>query len=362
MGTIYKRGRIYWIKFYRKGRPFYESAETGDKSEARKLLKQKEGQIAEGRFSGLRIERVKFEELAEDLLHDYRVNGRKTFDRTNRSINHLKKVFGSVRVVEITTDRINAYIAKRQEEEAENSTINRELSALKRMLRLGIQHTPPKVIRLPYISHLKEQNVRTGYFEHEDFLSLRGALPDYLKQVVTLAYYTGMRKGEILGLKWDQVDMKEGKLWLTPQETKNETPRIVYLSGDLYKVLTWTKQQRDLYYPSCPWVCQRNGNQIGEDFRDAWYKACEHIGLPGKILHDFRRTAIRNMVRAGIPEKVTMTISGHKTRSIFDRYNIVNEADLKKAATLLTGYFQEQTVTKVVTIEDHTEKTVGARD
>lgn len=361
MGSIYKRGKTYWIKYYRKGRPFYEGTETEDKSEARKLLKKREGEVAEGRFSGLRVERIRFEELTEDLLNDYRVNGKRSLDRAERSIKHLKSVFAGARIVEVTTDRIKGYIAKRQGKGAENSTINRELSALKRMLRLGIQHTPPKVIRLPYIPHLKEHNIRTGYFEHEDFLALRGALPDYLKPVVTIAYYTGMRKGEILGLKWEQVDLKEGKLWLKPQETKNETPRIVYLPGDLYRVLAWAKQQRNLYHPSCPWVCQRDGKQVGKDFRDAWDKACNRVGLTGKIPHDFRRTAVRNMVRAGIPEKVAMTISGHKTRSIFDRYNIVNEADLKKAATLLTGYFQEQMVTKMVTIEDQTKESVETR-
>src|SRR5689334_7153122 len=100
MGTIYKRASTYWIKYYQNGQPFYESAGTTDKAEARKLLKQREGQVAEGRFSGLRVERIRFEELAEDLLNDYRINAKKTLDRTTRSIKHLQGVFGGMRVIE----------------------------------------------------------------------------------------------------------------------------------------------------------------------------------------------------------------------------------------------------------------------
>ena len=120
-----------------------------------------------------------------------------------------------------------------------------------------------------------------------------------------------------------------------------ETPRVVYAPPDLYRVLLEAKQRHDARCPTCPWVCHRNGNKLLE-IRACWNKACRRVGLEGRLIHDFRRTAVRNMTRAGIPEKVAMAISGHKTRSVFDRYNIVNEADLKAAADRLSGYFSKE--------------------
>lgn len=350
MGSVFKRGNTYWIKYYRNGKPFRESAKTDRETEARKLLKLREGQIAEGKFPGLRVEKVTFEELAQDFINDYQINGKKSLDKAERNVKYLSKFFGGMRAINVTTDQVNKYIAQRKETGYLNSSINRELAALKRMFNMAAKQDPPKVIRVPYIPTLKERNIRTGFFEYEEYITLRANLPEYLRPVTTLAYYTGWRKEEILSLTWDRVDLVREVIWLDPGTTKNDDGKVFILEGELLDALTKQKEIRDIHYPDCPYVFFINGRKI-RDFRKAWYTACKKAGVSGKVLHDFRRTAARDMVRAGIPERVAMTITGHKTRSVFERYNIVSQNDLREAAYKRSEYVKKMTGTNSGTIE-----------
>jgi len=260
-------------------------------------------------------------------------------------------------VPDITSPKIEQYIESRLEEGAANATINRDLSALKRMLNLGARQTPPKVDRVPYIPMLKENNIRKGFFEHAEFVSLRDALPSYLKGFVSFAYKTGWRMSEITGLTWNQVDRDNGIVWLEIGETKNDEGRTVYLDDELQEVFKNQWENRKKSRKLIPYVFPNiDGKGRINDFRKSWSNACKDAKIGKRLFHDFRRSAVRNMVRAGIPERVAMMISGHKTRSVFERYKIVNDADLQLAAEKQATYLKSQMGTVSGTIHDLPKK------
>lgn len=353
MGMIYKRGKVWWIKYYRNGKPFRESTKSAKETDAKRLLKKREGEISEGKFPGIYFDRVLFDELADDFLTDYRINGKKTAKRAEEIVRlHLRPFFGDMKVTSITTSKIKKYIEQRQGEGATNATINRDLAAFKRMFNLGAKSTPPKVARVPYIPMLAENNVRKGFFEHDQFLPLRDALPEYLKGFVTFAYKTGWRRSEIASLTWAQVDREQGVVRLEPGETKNEDGRTYYMDEEIKAVM---KRQFGTRRLGCSYVFHREGMKIMA-FRKSWATACKKSGLGKRYFHDFRRTAVRNMVRAGIPERVAMMISGHKTRSVFERYNIVDSEDLKQASVKMETYIQSRTGTITGTIPPPAQK------
>jgi integrase len=396
MGSIYKRGQVYWIKYYRNGKPFRESTKSKKEADAKRLLKKREGEISSGKLPGIYFDKVRFDELAEDFLSDYRIN-KKNLKRANQSVDHLKNAFEGMRIVDITTTNIRGYIDDRMQwtcteckerfelqdkcpscdsddlkPGAANATINRELSALKRMLNLGAQQTPPKVDRVPYIPMLKENNIRKGFFEHGHFLALRDALPSYLKPFVSFAYKVGWRDSEIAGLTWSQVDREQGIVRLEVGETKNDEGRTIYLDEELKEIFNQNWEVRKKNGKLVPYVFpNKDGNAPIADFRKPWNTACRKAGLgygyrsnnkyvekwqdklsAGPIFHDFRRTAVRNMVRSGIPERVAMMISGHKTRSVFERYNIVSDTDLKLAAQKQESYLESQMGTILGTVHN----------
>jgi integrase len=338
MGIIYKRGNIYWVKYYRNGKPYRESTKSVKEADAKRLLKKREGEISEGKLPGIYFDRITFNELANDFLEDYKLNRRKSMERAEVSVKRLKEHFDGIKVTRIDTGRIKSYINTRLEEGAADATVNLELKALQRMLNLGAKETPPKVNRVPYIPFLKPDNVRQGFFEKDEYLALLKALPSYLRSPVIFAYRTGWRKGEILGLTWDKVDLKEGTVRLNPGETKNDRGRMIYLDDELLKLLKiqWIQRAEGREY-----VFHNQGTRIG-DFRKAWTNACKRAKIEGKLFHDFRRTAVRNMTRSGIQETIAMKVTGHKTRAVFDRYNIVSGEDLKEAAKQQQAYLESE--------------------
>lgn len=367
-GSIYLRGKVYWIKYYKKGnpRPFRESAHTEDYDTAQVQLAKRIAEVSQGKTPNLRLNNVKFDDLSKDFLSDYRINEKRSLQRAEISSNHLTKFFGGMLVVNIGTSKIQDYKESRLNDGAARGTINRELAALKRMLNLGARCTPPKVDRVPHIPMLKESNPRKGFFEHADFIAVRDALPGYLKGLVTFAYKTGWRKEETVGLQWGEVDRERGTVRINPGESKNDEGRIVRLDAELKGVFEAQWAQRKKIEKLCPYVFpNETGTDRIKDFRGSWDAACTTAKIPGKLFHDLRRTAVRNMVRAGIPERVAMMISGHKTRTVFERYNIVSESDLELASARLEAYLNSSPGTKSGTISRMTKrqslKSVGAR-
>ncbi len=260
---------------------------------------------------------------------------------------HLEPFFGITRAATLTSAEIDAY-KRRRRRSVKDSTINREFTILRRAFTLGTEQIPPLVVRVPRIAILPEPPPRKGFFECEGFTALRSELPEPLRPLRTFAYNTGCRKGEILRIQWPQVDLSAREVRLHSDDTKNSGPRILPLFGELYEVIKMLDEKHRTLYPTCKWVFTRDGNNRIRDFRGAWDEASKRAGLwneetgrPTKLFHDLRKTGARNLVRAGVPERVVMEIGGWETRAVFDRYNIVSTRDLHEAAAKLERYLGE---------------------
>jgi integrase len=348
MGRVFKRGSIYWIAYCYRGKEHRESSHSTSEAHALKLLKKRIGETAAGKLIGPIEERVTFEDLADALLTDYAVNRLRSARSVRLSIKHLKARFALDRAVDITTERIKKYVADRQRQDAANASINRELAALKRMFKLAIESG--RLRYAPHIPLLHENNAREGFVDHGIFVSLREHLPQYLKDPVAFLYLSGWRVGEMRALEWRDVDLPGRVVRLRPSVSKNKDGRLLPLSGELLEILERANANRRL---DSPFVFHLNGEPVG-DFKRAWSSACRRAGVGKVLVHDLRRTAVRNMVRAGIPDRLAMALSGHKTRSVFDRYNIVSEADLAAAAERLHAHLGAQPVQpKVTPIADY---------
>ncbi|MBZ5508484.1 MAG: tyrosine-type recombinase/integrase [Acidobacteriia bacterium] len=287
--------------------------------------------------------KVYYGDLRAALLSNYMERGNKSLhtyaDGTEGipSLKPLDKFFSfsadapGVPVSLITTDAAREFVRQRQVEGMGNAVINRSLSALRRMLRIA--HEDGKLQFVPVIRLLKEPPARKGFLPLDKFEQLAGLLPSHLRPLVTLLYYCGVRLGEALEIEWSQVDLDRRIIRLEAEQTKGDEARNVPMPGVLVNMLEE--------------ITPKEGKAFSAvNLTKEWRKACAGAGLgiiidvPGKphdpqykglIIHDLRRSAIRNLVNAGVPERVAMRISGHKTRSVFDRYHIVSTDDVSSA-------------------------------
>ena len=172
-GTIYRRGNVWWIQYFRKGKLYSESSKSRDKAEAQRLLHQRLGEIATDRFQGLASRGITISQLCDLVIEDYKFKKRRTVkDVEWRTEKHLRGDVGAIKAADFGSAQIKKYISGRRAEGAEDATINRETSIIRRGFSIATKEAdPPLLARAPFIPKLKEDNVRQGFLEHSEYLS-----------------------------------------------------------------------------------------------------------------------------------------------------------------------------------------------
>ena len=344
---LFKRPRspYWWYKVYaldpETGRKvaIRESTKTTSETKAKKIRVAAIENLAGG-FNP-RAERIMFADLKTALVSDYQARGNRSLDRARRAFKHLAAAFGRSRAVDITAGRIATYFSNRLEEKAALSTALYELRILKRGFRLLVRRSD--LSRVPVFPEMPDpKNARAGFFTNADFAALQVELPEHLRAPAQFGYLTSWRKSEVFGLQWKNVEWDAEVINLDVGTTKSGRGRAFPFG--VYPALRELLERQRAYadtvevdlHRDVVWVFHRQGKPI-KDHYAGWRAACKRAGLEGRTFHDLRRSAIRNMVRAGIPKHTAMKLSGHLTASVFDRYDITDLEDLRNATAKLSG-------------------------
>ncbi len=338
-----KGSKNYYAQIYRDGRPCRITTGTDVKQEAQGFLRNLLTDADNGKAFVGDVLKITYGHLRASLLQNYVERGNRSLlthaDGTEfiNGLEPLDEFFGykndeesGVPLTKITTDSARAFATKRLEAGVTNSTVNNSLKLLRRMLRIA--HEDGKVQVVPKIRFFKPNSARKGFLPREKFDELLAHLPVHLQPLITFLYYCGVRLGEALQIQWPQVDLNRAVIRIEDEQAKSGEARTVPLPDALVMMLLQVEPKTGPVFD-------------GANLRKAWCKACDKTGLgilekidaqgnrryTGLLVHDLRRSAIKNLMKAGVNEKVAMAISGHKTRAVFDRYHIVDETDVLEA-------------------------------
>lgn len=381
-GRLFQRGRVWWVQYYAHGQMVRESSRSDKKAVAEKLLMRRLVQSEDG-TAPVKQRPISYEEMRQRLVTQRLIDHpRLSKALSEAGLKNLDAFFAKLKSSVITEDKIQEFIVARQATGASSATINRALAALRQMFRLSAKQikAPPDFDRIM----LKEPPARKGFLTREEYLRLLAMLPDYVRPIFTFGYCTGMRLGELQKLTWRHIDLKDGMIRLESEDTKNDEARAIpyrqvpELAGIVDQLWRQATDKSGLVFT------RAKGRPLGS-FRKAWIRACIKSLLGrmlwecptchrktevakqewpperpktepplcacgvtcrwkyrGLIFHDLRRTAIRNLRRSGVPESVAMKISGHKTREVFERYNIVDNADTTQAMEKLEQFHRAE--------------------
>ena len=377
-GTLYQKPRSpFWhMQYWLRGHRYRESTKETDYEKAMKVLRRRlkevgADQIGVKKFSGPQNERLTVGEILDSLVTDLEVRNKLSPQAVSK-IHPIRAAFGVMPAMQVDDDLIRDYVrvrlvgalnirhqqpkgAQRQfaaalvrvkrQRPVSNTTVNRELAYLGQAYNLKSK----EVGQSPAMPKLDEC-VREGFLERADFELILSHLPEDLKDFACWGYLTGWRKGEISSLRWNELNMENRQLRLRAQFSKNGEARTVPLMGELWELVQRRWKARPYEGESGETILSplvffrlkgrgvpKSGVPVSQ-FDKAWKTACEAAGKPDALFHDFRRTAVRNMIRAGVDRKVAMMISGHKTESVFNRYNITDDRDLEEAVRKTDAY------------------------
>lgn len=338
-GRIFERSNsaFWWIAYCHRGKEIRESS-GGTEKDAERLLKRRLKEIGADSlglkaFVGPKQDRLTVGDLLTALESDLRIKGLKSLAKTTGHLRMVRAALGDLRAVDVSAETVGRYIEQQLAEGKAPATVNRRTTLLGEAFRLAVRRQ--RLSSMPEVPKLREDNARQGFFGSQEFFAVLSNLGDQnIADFMEWFFWTGMRPGEIQSLTWQAFDRETWVLRLHAQDAKTGHGRVIPLEDSLREIIQRRVMARQF---GCELIFHKNGARIGT-FYKRWKRACQLAGVAGRIPYDLRRTAVRNMVRSGVPERVAMSISGHRTRAIFDRYNIVSERDLREAVSRTTAY------------------------
>jgi integrase len=340
------RSKFLYLSFYNAGQQKFVNTKTNDPEEAYKQLLEARKQVKDGERLPSEVSKLRYEDLIKLLMDYYRekhpasIYTRQTDDGGAEDSfsgkDDLDKFFRRMPITQITATKIKEFIAHQKRQGYAGPTIRRQLNRLRSAFSLAKKDDLLSDNNIPSFNLPEDSKARKGFLDFEDFQKLCDAVPEHIRPTMTFLYFTGCRSGAAKKITWEMVSKDCEEIEIAGEITKNGEPLIVPLAGPLESVGDMLRYMRRVQF--------RQANELVfcfRNFRKIWDEACHKLGLgvfnkttghyKGLSPHDFRRSAARNLIKAGVDRRTAMMITGHKTEEIFERYNIKNTQDVKDA-------------------------------